>query len=63
MKDIKIPKNTISWLRYYDENHILKYIIVSDQQVTKYTLYKVLDDMNLEKIRTAKEPTFKECGY
>lgn len=55
----KIPKSQILQLEYCDENHIPKYIVTSDSQTTKYTLYKVL----FEKVKTSKEPTFKEVGY
>lgn len=56
---VKIPKSQIIQLEYCDENHIPKYIVTSDSEKTKYTLYKVL----FEKVKTSKEPTFKEVGY
>lgn len=57
---IKVPKNQILWVTRKDENQTPKYIITSDNQRTKYILYKVLNDGSLEKIKTAKEPIFKE---
>lgn len=63
MSEIKIPTNQIGCLLYRDENHNPLYMITMNKQGTTYTLYKVLKDNTLEKIRTSKEPTFKECGY
>ena len=63
MNDIKIPKNRICWLQYNDENHNPQYIVTSDQQRTKYFLYKVTKDFTLVKVKTSVKPTFKEVGY
>lgn len=60
MNKIKIPKNQILWVTYYDEYHNPQHIVTSDQQRTKYILYKVLDDFTLEKIKTSTKPNFKE---
>jgi hypothetical protein len=60
---IKIPKNQILWVTHCDEEHNPQYIITSDQQITKYILYKVTKDFTLEKIRTSIRPIFKEVEY
>ena len=60
--NIKIPKNQILWLTYYNKQEP-QYIVTSDIQKIKYTLYKVLKDCSIEKIKTSKEPTFREVGY
>lgn len=59
----KLPKNQISWLAYYTADGELQYEVASDLQITKYFLYKVEKDGNLTKLKTSKEPTFKEVGY
>jgi hypothetical protein len=61
--NIKVPKNQILWLTYCNENQEPQYIVTSDIQQTKYTLYRVLKDYAIEKIKTSKEPTFREVGY
>lgn len=60
---IKLPRNQILWLTYCNEEHNPQYVVTSDQQRTKYTLYKVLKDFTLEKVKTSVKPTFKEVGY
>lgn len=59
---IKIPKNQTLWLTYSKEGKP-QYVVTSDLQKTKYILHKVLADFSLEKIKTSKEPCFKEVGY
>ena len=63
MNKIKIPKNQILWVTYCDEEHNPQYIVTSDQQRTKYFLYKVTKDFTLEKLKTSVKPMFKEVGY
>ena len=60
--EIKIPKNQILWLTYCDKEHNPQYVVTSDQQRNKYTLYKVLKDYTLEKLKTSIKPMFKEVG-
>ena len=62
MNKIKIPKNHILWLTYYDEEHNPQYVVTSDQQRNKYFLYKVLKDFTLDKLKTSVKPNFKEVG-
>lgn len=61
--NIKVPKNQILWLTYYNDNQEPQYIVTSDIQKTKYILYKVLKDYTIEKVKISKEPTFREVGY
>ena len=63
MNEIKIPTNQIGVLRYNDENHNPMYLITSNKQGTTYTLYQILKDNSLKKLKTSTKPTFKECGY
>lgn len=63
MNKIKIGKNQILWVTYYDEEHNPQYVVTSDQKRTKYFLYKVTKDFTLEKIKTSVNPMFKEVGY
>ena len=57
---IKIPKGQVSWLVTYTSDYTPKYVVTSDKLRTKYILYKVNEDYSLTKIRTGKQPTFKE---
>ena len=63
MNQIKIPKNQILWLTYCDQEHNPQYVVTSDQQRNRYTLYKVLKDYMLEKLKTSIRPMFREVGY
>lgn len=60
--NVKIPKNQMLWATH-TKNNVPQYIVTSDNQRTKYILYKVLEDGSLEKIKTGKDPCFKEVGY
>lgn len=56
----KTPKNEIAWVVCYSENREeLKYIVTSDLMRSKYFLYKHIDG-KYKKVRTGKEPTWKE---
>ena len=60
---IKIPKNQTILHTHCNEEHIPQYTVTADKQRTKYTLYKVLPDYTVQKIKTSAKPTFKEMGY
>jgi hypothetical protein len=60
---IKIPKTQTILHTYCNEEHIPQYTVTYDKQRTKYTLYKVLSDYTVEKLKTSSKPTFKEIGY
>lgn len=55
---IKKPKNQICWVTQIGIKNVPTHIITSDEARTKYFLYKIDEDGNLEKIKTAKEPIF-----
>lgn len=63
VKKIKIPKNQTILHTHFNEEHIPQYTVTYDKQRTKYTLYKVLSDYTVQKVKTSLEPTFKEIGY
>lgn len=61
--DIKIPNNQYYPLQY-SENDKVKYVITSDANRTKYTLWNVDKNNDLKKNRTSNDiHNFKECGY
>ena len=62
MSKVKIPKNQILWLTYYNEAQEPQYVVTSDTQRTKYILYKVDKDGGLTKFKTSVRPAFKEVG-
>ena len=62
MNKIKVPKNQILWLTYYNEAQEPQYVVTSDTQRTKYFLYKAEKDGGLTKVKTRVKPTFKEVG-
>ena len=62
MSKVKIPKNQILWLTYYNEAQEPQYVVTSDTQRTKYILYKVDKDGGLTKFKTSVTPAFKEVG-
>jgi len=60
---IKIPKGQTILHTHCNEEHIPQYTATYDKQRTKYTLYKVLSDYTVQKIKTSLKPDFKEIGY
>ena len=62
MNKIKVPKNQMLWLTYYNEVQEPQYVVTSDIQRTKYFLYKVEKDGGLTKVKTSVNATFKEVG-
>lgn len=61
---IKYPKNEVTWVEYYTEEHVLKYIITSKPNRETYFAYEVLPDGALKKLgSTTKNPKELEQKY
>lgn len=56
----KIPKGHILWVTYNDKDGQPKYIVTSDKIRDTYYLYSVKKDGSLTKVKSAKQPVFKE---
>ena len=61
MNKIKVPKNQIRWLTYF-ENGTPKYIITSSASRETYYLYEVAEDGTTTKVESSKRPLFKRLG-
>lgn len=57
---MKIPKNQKLWVTYYDKTNNPIYLITSDTQRTKYFLYSIDGNGELNKIETSAQPIFKK---
>ena len=59
MKDYKIPKGQVSWVRYLENGSVI-YIITSNNIRDKYFLYEVNSEGKLIKKAVSIQPVFKE---
>ena len=53
---MKVPKNEKTVVSYYTEDMKHHYVITQSLLKDKFTLYKVLEDDNYEKMATADSP-------
>ena len=60
---IKIPKNEILWVTYYDNEGNPSYVMTSKELRDKYFLYAVLDDGEVKKVSTGKTPVEAVTKY
>ena len=57
---IKIPKNQKLWVTHRDTDGVPHHIITNNLDRSSYFLYKIKQDVSLEKVSSSKIPVFKE---
>ena len=57
---MKIPKNQKVWVTYYDKTNNPIYLITSDIARTRYLLYSIDGNGELNKVETSTQPIFKK---
>lgn len=57
---MKIPKNQKLWVTYYDKTNNPIYLITSDIARTRYLLYSIDGNGELNKVETSTQPIFKK---
>lgn len=55
---MKIPKNQKVWVTYYDKTNNPIYLITSDIARTRYLLYSIDGNGELNKVETSTQPIF-----
>lgn len=58
---LQIPKKETHWQTYKDKDGIIRQIVTSNADRSKYYLYNVKEDGSLTKIETAASPVFDKC--